>query len=126
MSQAVLPACHPGCSCLLYHYGEPQGRVEYTVIVNCSAANLTAFPALPREVSVLDLSRNQLDQEAFNALDVVGQNYEQLVHLDLSHNNIRSLGTKAPSNNQRDQKFNYGVMKIDLFCQCKPIFSPDC
>ena len=34
----------------------------YTVIVNCSATNLTAFPSLPSQTTVLDLSHNALTQ----------------------------------------------------------------
>ena len=34
----------------------------YTVIVNCSHANLTNFPSLPSQTSVLDLSHNKLTQ----------------------------------------------------------------
>ena len=34
----------------------------YTVIVNCSATNLTSFPSLPSQTTVLDLSHNALTQ----------------------------------------------------------------
>ena len=34
----------------------------YTVIVNCSASNLTSFPSLPSQTTVLDLSHNALTQ----------------------------------------------------------------
>ena len=36
--------------------------VSYTVRVDCSGRNLTTFPSLPSDTTVLDLSHNLLDQ----------------------------------------------------------------
>ena len=36
--------------------------VSYTVRVDCSGRNLTTFPSLPSDTTVLDLSHNFLDQ----------------------------------------------------------------
>ena len=40
-------------------------EVSYTVRVDCSGRNLTSFPTLPSDSTVLDLSHNLLDQVGF-------------------------------------------------------------
>ena len=74
-------------------------EVSYTVRVDCSGRNLTSFPTLPSDSTVLDLSHNLLDQvgfvklflltlsqAAYEDLDVVRMNYINLRSLILSHN----------------------------------------
>ena len=41
---------------------QPGEDVSYTVRVDCSGRNLTTFPSLPSDTTVLDLSYNLLDQ----------------------------------------------------------------
>ena len=73
----VNPSCPHQCSCHFYHFVErPEDSYTfYTVRANCSGHNLTAFPSLPAETTVLDLSNNLLEQAAYTALDVVSMNY---------------------------------------------------
>ena len=96
----VSPHCHPGCRCHFYHFKllsrsfVAGTNISYTVIVNCTNSSLTTFPSLPPQTTVLDLSHNKLSQESLEMLDVGRQNYLDLNSLILSHNNIRSIGTK--------------------------------
>jgi hypothetical protein len=61
--QRVFPSCPAPCSCHFYHFALTEAYTpSYTVRVDCSDRNLTAFPSLPRETTVLDLSTNQLGQ----------------------------------------------------------------
>jgi len=93
----VTPDCPTGCSCHFYHFAASiniSPMATYTVIVNCSHANLTNFPSLPSQTSVLDLSHNKLTQDSYDMLDMSRQNYLEITSLILSHNNIESLGTK--------------------------------
>jgi len=68
--------------------------VSYTVRVDCSGRNLTTFPSLPSDTTVLDLSYNLLDQEAYNDLDVVKMNYINLRSLILSYNKLSTIDMK--------------------------------
>merc|ERR1712088_609205 len=67
-ASVVTPSCPPSCSCHFYHFAEDtQGEdVSYTVRVDCSGRNLTTFPSLPSDTTVLDLSYNLLDQASMN------------------------------------------------------------
>ena len=47
---------------------QPGEDVSYTVRVDCSGRNLTTFPSLPSDTTVLDLSYNLLDQVFINFL----------------------------------------------------------
>jgi len=94
-SLKVNPHCPDKCSCHFYHFAAGiKISPTYTVIVNCSSQNLTTFPSLPQQTTVLDLSHNQLSQESYDMLDVVSQNYLEITSLILSHNNINYIGTK--------------------------------
>eukprot|EP00092_Neocalanus_flemingeri_P075585 GFUD01093643.1.p1 GENE.GFUD01093643.1~~GFUD01093643.1.p1 ORF type:complete len:288 (-),score=62.38 GFUD01093643.1:267-1130(-) len=94
-SVKVTPQCPDKCSCHFYHFAAGiNTSPTYTVIVNCSSQNLTSFPSLPQQTTVLDLSHNLLSQDSYNMLDVVSQNYLEITSLILSYNNIKSLGTK--------------------------------
>ena len=77
----VSPHCPPApCTCHFYHFAASiniSPMATYTVIVNCSSANLSTFPSLPSQTTVLDLSHNQLTQESYDMLDVARQNYLQ-------------------------------------------------
>jgi len=93
--RVVTPACPPTCSCHFYHFAErPPEAASYTVRVNCSARQLTTFPTLPADTTVLDLSHNLLNQAAYEALDVVGMNYINLESLTLSHNLLTTIHMK--------------------------------
>ena len=93
-SVKVTPHCPDKCSCHFYHFAVGTISPTYTVIVNCSSQNLTSFPSLPQQTTVLDLSHNLLSQDSYDMLDVVSQKYMELTSLILSHNNINSIGTK--------------------------------
>jgi len=91
----VTPSCPLSCSCHFYHFVHiDSGPPEYTVMVNCSGRGLSTFPSLPPRTIVLDMSHNKLSQEAYPNLDIVGQQYQQLSGLNLSHNQLTSLDTK--------------------------------
>jgi len=94
-SLKVNPHCPDKCSCHFYHFAAGiKISPTYTVIVNCSSQNLTTFPSLPQQTTVLDLSHNQLSQDSYDMLDVINQNYLEITSLILSHNNINYIGTK--------------------------------
>lgn len=94
-SLKVNPHCPDKCSCHFYHFAaEYNISPTYTVIVNCSYQNLTSFPSLPQQTTVLDLSHNLLSQDSYDMLDVVSQNYLEITSLILSYNNINYIGTK--------------------------------
>jgi len=94
-SVKVNPHCPDKCSCHFYHFAAGIDiSPTYTVIVNCSSQNLTTFPSLPHQTTVLDLSHNLLSQDSYELLDVISQNYLELTGLSLSHNNLNSIGTK--------------------------------
>ena len=93
----VSPHCPSPCSCHFYHFAASitiSPMATYTVIVNCSRANLTSFPSLPSQTTVLDLSHNMLTQDSYDMLDIARQNYLQITSLNLAHNKIQSIGTK--------------------------------
>jgi len=94
-ASVVNPSCPPACSCHFYHFAERPGEeVSYTVRVDCSGRNLTSFPTLPSDSTVLDLSHNLLNQAAYEDLDVVRMNYINLRSLILSHNRFSSIDMK--------------------------------
>jgi len=94
-SLKVTPHCPDKCSCHFYHFAAGiKISPTYTVIVNCSSQNLTSFPSLPQQTTVLDLSHNLLSQDSYDLLDVTNQNYLEITSLILSHNNINYIGTK--------------------------------
>lgn len=94
-ASVVTPSCPPACSCHFYHFAERPGEdVSYTVRVDCSGRNLTTFPFLPSDTTVLDLSHNLLDQAAYDDLDVVEMNYINLRSLILSHNRLSTIDMK--------------------------------
>jgi len=94
-SLKVTPHCPDKCSCHFYHFAAGiKISPTYTVIVNCTSQNLTMFPSLPQQTTVLDLSHNNLSQDSYDMLDVINQNYLEITSLILSHNNINYIGTK--------------------------------
>ena len=97
-STLVLPSCHASCSCQFYHFAVTQHSLPaYTVIVNCTGLNLTAFPSLPAHTVVLDLSYNNINNSAFKKLDIHKHNYFEVASIILSHNNLTSIDSKLLS-----------------------------
>jgi len=98
-SKSVAPWCPPSCSCTFYHFARVQGPAppSYTVLVNCSGQGLTSFPRVPPQTIVLDLSRNNLGEDAWDSLDVTEMNYQEISGLSLAHNKLRSIDTKLLS-----------------------------
>ena len=97
-STLVLPACHELCDCQFYHFALTKpSSPAYTVIVNCSATNLTTFPSLPKHTVVLDLSHNNINNQAFNELDIEKHNYYEVASIILSYNNLTSIDSKLLS-----------------------------
>jgi len=98
-SKSVEPWCPSSCSCTFYHFARVQGPAppSYTVLVNCSGQGLTSFPRVPPQTIVLDLSRNNLGEEAWDSLHVAEMNYLEISGLSLAHNKLTSIDTKLLS-----------------------------
>ena len=113
--QNVLPQCplHLGCTCLIKniininHYkttentdiidlnhGIPDDISPYIVQVLCTGKNLTKLPNLPEYTKEVDLSENQIKDDAFDELDIKKYHYDNVQSLSISGNQLENLSVK--------------------------------
>jgi len=91
----VSPNCptSDGCSCRINSIAvtSTTSHVYYTVHVNCKGLGLHHFPKLPERTQAVDLSDNELNDEAFTSLDVKEKHYDGVEDLTLDGNKLEDL-----------------------------------
>ena len=60
----------------------------------CSGKNLTKLPNLPEYTKEVDLSENQIKDDAFDELDIKKYHYDNVQSLSISGNHLENLSVK--------------------------------
>jgi len=95
-AEFVLPDCptSDGCSCRINSITKTSttpSHVSYIVHVDCKGLGLHHFPKLPERTQAVDLSDNELNDEAFTSLDVKEKHYDGVEDLTLDGNKLEDL-----------------------------------